>query len=214
MVLHIYDFLRLFGPVHSWWCFPFEWLIGQLQWLPTNHRFGELEPTLLRSFIHASKLRQWISRQDCPEFIKECKVVFDRAFAVEKGSNVNALPSSAYGPVPNELRRFVKEHEIALRARHHANGVGLACSFTHLGNSLILFYLGGDACSEPIPGSIKYIVLPVGKPTFYIVQWQLATLNIVDPFCCYPYFKAKMYSSEMDSNLEIVHVDWVMSHYA
>lgn len=24
MALHIYDFLRLFGPVRSWWCFPFE----------------------------------------------------------------------------------------------------------------------------------------------------------------------------------------------
>ncbi|KAE9388056.1 hypothetical protein BT96DRAFT_743303, partial [Gymnopus androsaceus JB14] len=25
---HIYDFLLLFGPVISWWCFPFEHLIG------------------------------------------------------------------------------------------------------------------------------------------------------------------------------------------
>lgn len=40
MAFHIYDFLKLFGPVHSWWCFPFERLIGQLQRLPTNHRFG------------------------------------------------------------------------------------------------------------------------------------------------------------------------------
>ncbi|KAF9066186.1 hypothetical protein BDP27DRAFT_1150464, partial [Rhodocollybia butyracea] len=28
---HIYDFLLLFGPVMSWWCFPFERLIGALQ---------------------------------------------------------------------------------------------------------------------------------------------------------------------------------------
>jgi len=40
MALHIYDFLRLFGPVRSWWCFPFERLIGQLRRLPTNHIFG------------------------------------------------------------------------------------------------------------------------------------------------------------------------------
>lgn len=38
MAFHIYDFLRLFGPVHSWWCFPFERLIGQLQRLPHNHK--------------------------------------------------------------------------------------------------------------------------------------------------------------------------------
>ena len=40
MALHIYDFLLLFGPVRSWWCFPFEQLIGQLQWLLSNHKLG------------------------------------------------------------------------------------------------------------------------------------------------------------------------------
>jgi len=30
MVIHIHQFLLSFGPVHSWWCFPFEHLIGQL----------------------------------------------------------------------------------------------------------------------------------------------------------------------------------------
>jgi hypothetical protein len=42
MAIHIYDFLYLFGPVRSWWCFPFERLIGQLQRLPHNHKFGTL----------------------------------------------------------------------------------------------------------------------------------------------------------------------------
>ncbi|KAF8572647.1 hypothetical protein K439DRAFT_1377958, partial [Ramaria rubella] len=41
MALHIYDFLGLFGPVHSWWCFPFERLIGILQRQPSNHKFGK-----------------------------------------------------------------------------------------------------------------------------------------------------------------------------
>jgi hypothetical protein len=42
MVLHVWDYLRLFGPVRSWWCFPYEHLIGQLQHLPTNHIFGTI----------------------------------------------------------------------------------------------------------------------------------------------------------------------------
>jgi hypothetical protein len=41
MALHLYDFIHLFGPVHGWWCFPFERLIGQLQRLPHNHKFGQ-----------------------------------------------------------------------------------------------------------------------------------------------------------------------------
>lgn len=38
--VHIYDFLLLFGPVHSWWTFPFERLIGLLQSLPSNHKLS------------------------------------------------------------------------------------------------------------------------------------------------------------------------------
>lgn len=37
---HIHDYLILFGPVQSWWSFPFERLIGTLQRLPKNHRLG------------------------------------------------------------------------------------------------------------------------------------------------------------------------------
>lgn len=37
---HVYDYLLLFGPAHSWWCFPFERLIGILQRLPVNHKSG------------------------------------------------------------------------------------------------------------------------------------------------------------------------------
>ncbi|KAG6326398.1 hypothetical protein ID866_12690 [Astraeus odoratus] len=40
MSLHIYNYLNLFGPVQSWWCFPFEHLIGHLQCMSTNHVFG------------------------------------------------------------------------------------------------------------------------------------------------------------------------------
>lgn len=37
---HLYDFLLLFGPVISWWSFPFERLIGALQKINTNDIIG------------------------------------------------------------------------------------------------------------------------------------------------------------------------------
>ena len=37
---HVYDFLLLFGPVMSWWCFPFERMIGALQKINTNDHIG------------------------------------------------------------------------------------------------------------------------------------------------------------------------------
>lgn len=41
MMAHLPKFLELFGPPHSWWCFPFERFNGILQRIPTNSRFGE-----------------------------------------------------------------------------------------------------------------------------------------------------------------------------
>ena len=40
MAMHIPHFLRLFGPVQSWWCFPFERLISQIQRLLCNRKFS------------------------------------------------------------------------------------------------------------------------------------------------------------------------------
>lgn len=41
MSLHIHEFLLLFGPVHSWWTFPFERLIGVLQRMSHNYQIGK-----------------------------------------------------------------------------------------------------------------------------------------------------------------------------
>ncbi|KAJ7660942.1 hypothetical protein DFH06DRAFT_988705, partial [Mycena polygramma] len=40
MAFHIYDFLILFGPVISWWTFPFERVIGFLERINTNSHIG------------------------------------------------------------------------------------------------------------------------------------------------------------------------------
>ena len=57
MAIHLYDFIRLFGPVQSWWCFPFERLIGQLQRLPHNHRFGDSTTSITSMFALISSNR-------------------------------------------------------------------------------------------------------------------------------------------------------------
>ena len=41
MSLHLSAYMKLFGPVYSWWTYPFERLIGRLQQVPTNNKFGE-----------------------------------------------------------------------------------------------------------------------------------------------------------------------------
>lgn len=39
--LHLGDFLLLFGPMHSWWMFPFERVIGTLQGINHNSKLGK-----------------------------------------------------------------------------------------------------------------------------------------------------------------------------
>jgi hypothetical protein len=58
MAFHLFEFLVLFGPVRSWWMFPFERLIGHLQRLPHNHIHGKLlfryVPTSTKAFLRRS----------------------------------------------------------------------------------------------------------------------------------------------------------------
>jgi hypothetical protein len=88
-------FLELYGSVYSWWTFVYEQLIGRLQRLRSNNKFGktafqyfevsliilfigELEPTLLHTFIRASRLRRWLSRRNAPDAIKECATLLEK----------------------------------------------------------------------------------------------------------------------------------------
>ncbi|KIJ35334.1 hypothetical protein M422DRAFT_180989, partial [Sphaerobolus stellatus SS14] len=42
IVLHIEELLNLLGPVHSWWMFPFERIIGRLEKISTNWKIGRI----------------------------------------------------------------------------------------------------------------------------------------------------------------------------
>jgi hypothetical protein len=48
MALHLHEYLTLFGPVHAWWTFPFERIIGMLQRIPTSSKIGK---TCLSTFL-------------------------------------------------------------------------------------------------------------------------------------------------------------------
>lgn len=40
LALHLHHYLLLFGPVHAWWTFPFERMIGMLQRIQTSGKIG------------------------------------------------------------------------------------------------------------------------------------------------------------------------------
>jgi hypothetical protein len=244
MSLHLPHFLRLFGPVRSWWCFPFERLIGQIQRLLSNHKFGSLfftsiclllltsrlpgqmESTLLESFLRAGKLKRWLAKPDCPPVIKECKQLFDKIYAPKvPDSNLSNhspadesagnIPVTRTRAIPDDLRRLlIHTQDVVIPARVRHNGIVYSSSQSHLGNSLVHFYPHGNRTPSPIPGSIKYVYRE-RNVTYLAVQRQLPVDNTFrDPFALYPHFPAKVYSAQLSESLERVELDWIFAHYA
>lgn len=185
---------------------------------------GEMEPTMLRSFIWAGRLRRWLTRTDCPPAIRECKHLLDRAYSsksddhegpsntgetfVEESRDWFAAESNPQ-VVPEDLFRLIKKRKTILRAC-----VIYAKSSTHFGNSLVQFYPDGQRTLPPIPGCIAHIFVQEGRVSFAVRQYLPVHDNTVDPFQHYPHFLAKLYSSDLAPELEIVEIEWVMSHFA
>ncbi|KZS89558.1 hypothetical protein SISNIDRAFT_393242, partial [Sistotremastrum niveocremeum HHB9708] len=90
--LHLGEFLEMYGPVHGWWTFPFERLIGTLQKVETNdkqgsliahhpfvtnHILGEMEQTMLRTFIATSNMKNILTSPRLPAVLQHCKDMLD-----------------------------------------------------------------------------------------------------------------------------------------
>ncbi|KIK18689.1 hypothetical protein PISMIDRAFT_108961 [Pisolithus microcarpus 441] len=156
----------------------------------------------MQSYLKAAKLQGWLSQAQCPPAIQECKILLDRAYGVTEASqDLGNDPDGDSIVVPPTA----VPHE----------GVVYSRSSTHVGNSLIMFYPQGCLSVSSIPGSIKYVFGSSGFLTF-AVQQQLPLPSGMcnDPFASYLHFPAKLYSSAISDDLEIVQLSWVMSHFA
>jgi hypothetical protein len=173
---------------------------------------GELEVMMIQSYLKAARLQSWLGRPHCPQAIYECKILLKRAYGTEAHSNIddNVLISVTAVPiqVPQDLFRLIHQRSAVLHAHVKHAGVVYSHSSTHIGNSLIMFYPQGSHTSSPVPGCIKYIYGSEGTLTFAVQQQCLLPVldTEQDPFSMYPHFSAKLYSSAMSDDLEIVHL--------
>ncbi|KAJ7075966.1 hypothetical protein B0H15DRAFT_738799, partial [Mycena belliarum] len=173
-------------------------LIGVLQKINTNNQVGgELEASILKTFMRGAHLRRWLNREDCPEVIRQFKRIFDLAFTRR---NFRAEDDS----VPGQDRE--KAHFIF-------KGVNYSRAKTHLGNSLVIYYPPGS--TESVPGSIEKILVENNTATFLIRHQAPLPVGSVDPFKPFVHFPAKTYSSKMLSGeLDKVNPSSVLSHCA
>jgi hypothetical protein len=204
VAFHIYDFLLDLGPVISWWAFPFERLIGILQKIPTNeHIGGEMEATIVQSFMIGGNLRRWLRREDCPPAIQELKRLFDKAFqpltpafhSVE-GTRKSQQDISYYTVTDSPFGRFV-----------------YSPARVHTGNSVIV-YRNPRNSSEVIAGEIQQIDLVKGSPRFTIRRHAPLLQSLVDPFLKYPDFHARCYSSNFLPTPDVAYMHHIISHAA
>ena len=193
-----------------------------------NALTGEMETAMVHTFIKAGKLKWWLARPYCPPVIKECKILFNKAYALKVHDVVSGIDDDrdsvfmetsftddhpAPCIVPDEPHRFTKKAKVVMHTRLRHHGIIYTISSTHLGNSLILFYLYSNKSKSLIPGCIKFI-FEQGQLVFAVQRQLEAAQGILDPFEPYPHFLAKLYSSCLSEELEVVHVDWVLCHFA
>lgn len=144
-----------------------------------------MESTLLRSFIRASRLRQWITRPNCPPALEAVRTIFEKAFGTESRVDDTDELTGHLIKVPDDLRRLTGFTELKVQARYHQGKIIFARASTHIGNSLVRFYSRGDT-SQPLNGSIKYIYWCNHAVKFAVNRQLPCPDNVVDPFINYP----------------------------
>ncbi|KAI6037172.1 hypothetical protein BKA83DRAFT_4041305 [Pisolithus microcarpus] len=168
-------------------------LIGHLQRLPINHKFGELEQTVLDSFIQGSKLRHWLGQPDSPAAIKECKLLFDKYISNSEVSISEFVPKRApKQAVPTELRLLTSRKHLVLHACTNFGGTVFSRHSSHQGNSSIMFYPGGSQSRPPIPDlevvRLEWVMCHCAQWNFsekHVVILPLLQVSVLMPRTCY-----------------------------
>lgn len=73
MALHLHEYLCWFGPVHGWWTFPFERLIGMLERMPTNFKIGMSTVSALLNIHHLRYFYRSVGTNNLGELHSFCK---------------------------------------------------------------------------------------------------------------------------------------------
>ncbi|KAK0429942.1 hypothetical protein EV421DRAFT_1913639 [Armillaria borealis] len=146
-----------------------------------DHVGGELEATMLQSFMKAANLRRYLNKPECPQHVQEFKHLLDKA-----------LP-------PKDQREVKFEADpLMLTQTSHAyytyRNVTYSRASMHLGGSLVCYYLH-SASSELCVGSIQDIRSEHGQVVFKIQCQEPLPSSKYDPFQRYPDFPATTFSS-------------------
>ncbi|KAJ7073709.1 hypothetical protein C8F01DRAFT_970743, partial [Mycena amicta] len=158
---------------------------------------GEHEATIIQSWTRGANLRRWLTRIDCPPFIRE----FARIFEFSLGTNLG--------------QKLTPETGI-LRSAEHAHftyaGTSYSRTSTHPGNAIIKYCI--STSNEPLVGSIQKITVGLDTVSFTVERQDLLPRGKNDPFAPFPHIPATTYSSKLSGITDEIHPSAILGHCA
>ncbi|PPQ79206.1 hypothetical protein CVT26_000557 [Gymnopilus dilepis] len=240
IALHLTDLLTMYGPMHGWWTFPLERMIGNLQRIATNYKPGEYEETISRSWYRSSNFRAVFTRTTCPQAIKHCANMFkalirtDKRNSLATDSDILNLDLASIGLIDQELpddpppsmNEVHLDPTVAAALRQYytrdvrtarspgrvalEEGIFYTTRAVHEGNSCVLV--------EDIPCRIEEILQCPGTESNSVDTWLVVrayrAFHLDDPYREYPALRASIWSSELEDSITLVHISQVKSQYA
>ncbi|KAG1895988.1 uncharacterized protein F5891DRAFT_959320 [Suillus fuscotomentosus] len=231
--LHLHEFLLRYGPMHGWWMFPFERVIGGLQKTNMNYKIGELEKTMLETFCAAAKVKAIIQDPGAPnviikaaEILQQCCAPFaGEGFHTDTGVLRTVTDSDPYVSHDNaniiktpisDVLRYTWEN-----TRTHMHGSEPITEYKQLNVAGLQYcsrnYSTSDSCvffkntsGNCVPGVVEHM-MSTGQDhnrVYYIaVRCYLPVIaGYQDPFSVYGDFGAQIWSCASSNQLEIVPV--------
>ncbi|KAJ4484240.1 hypothetical protein C8J55DRAFT_376999, partial [Lentinula edodes] len=237
---HIFDFMDSFSNVRNWWAFPFETLIGKMQRISTNHKIGELELTILESICKNATFRRWMMLPDCPELVKFCRNLLDKAYGYDKrnelaqndaddlqGANPKEVLEYSANPTarrqvtikfPMDIAKKIGNlNPICFSQVPAPKGFYGTPALQPVGNSYVCYRPPKNSSREAsLMGQIRYIFEHGGTTNMAIVRSQPYDGPIPDIFARFSTqgFDARTVSPYFSNVHDIVTVDSILGHAA
>ncbi|KAJ8514537.1 hypothetical protein ONZ45_g7942 [Pleurotus djamor] len=228
--VHIAEYIRFYGPVHGWWTFPFERVIGQLQRISTNYKPGEYERTIGVTWQERQTLKTLFSHHNAPPILKNCLNFFRQLTNPDMRGTLSADARDTI--VTNNQASLIKKGEVAEKLRStflkygiglpeklihqpafHRDGARFTPSSKHQGNSNVFVT---DAQGSQWPASIQYIVRDINHDEYWFLLRRLKPLEGLraDPFQRFPELRMKLWSQDLYDELDLAVPNTLQSHYA
>ncbi|KAJ8455666.1 hypothetical protein ONZ45_g18882 [Pleurotus djamor] len=235
LAFHISEYLSLYGPVHGWWSYAMERVIGKLQRISTNYIAGQYEKTISMTWHRRSALYAFLDSYE--PTIRLMRTIFRRlvvpstraAVATDLGERTDSSSGPVYtlskkakllSPKElNDLRQQGRPIPDLPRADFFSSVVLKGLNFSirdkHIGNSQVVVS-SGDL--HPFFAEINSIFRLDGQPMnevwLQVTCFKLPPKATTDPYRTWPHIKAQLISREMEPKRRTIHSSLIISHFA